>query len=78
MIQSHQMKNRSVKVVHARLPLYALETKIITLPITVSLLYPGTGKETGKGIRIMIPARSIPLQERHPAKLSAPDNQSIF
>jgi len=78
MIQSHQMKNRSVKVVHARPPLYALEPKIITLSITVSFFNPGTGKETGKCIRIVIPTRSIPLKERHPTKLGAPDYQSIF
>ena len=72
------MKNRSVKVVHARPPLYALEPKVITFSIAVPFLNPSTSKETGECIWVMIPTRSVPLKEWHPAKFGAPDNQSIF
>ena len=64
-IQTHQMKNGGIEIINGSLAGYRLEPKLVTLPVTESLLHPGTGEETSECIRIMITTGSVSLKEWH-------------
>ena len=77
-IESHQVKDGGIKIVNARRILLGLGSKSIAFTIAMALLHACSRKEAGEGIRIMITSGTIPLKERHPAKLGCPDNQRVF
>ena len=77
-IQPHQVEDRGIEVINRSFSGNRLEPELVTLPIAETFLHPGPGKETGEGIRVMIPTRSVPLQERHASELRAPNYESVL
>jgi len=78
MIETQQMKNRSLHVVDMNLVLGSMEPELVGGSERLTRFDTRSGKPHGKGIDMMIPAESLSLlSHRRSPELSSPDHQCL-
>src|SRR5262245_38799218 len=79
MVESEQMENRRVDVMHMCSFLYGVEAKLVRLPENRARFHAGAGEPHGKCVNMMISAGRVSiLTHGGTAKLTAPDNQRVL
>ena len=62
MIESHEMKDCRIEIVDFDRIGCGFESELVTLSITESFFYSGSGEEAGKGFRIVVASGSVSLK----------------
>ena len=81
-VDAKKMENGGLEVMDMDRVFHGVETKLIGSAITGTRFGPPSSQPGGKGVGVMIPAPSwtvfdVSLNERSPAKFTAPDNQCV-
>lgn len=82
-VDAHLMENGGLEVVNVNGVLDGVHAEFVALPVGDTGLHAAAGHPCGEGIRVVIAAPAhavgdVPLDERGPTELPAPDDQRVI
>ena len=77
-VDAEQVQEGRVQIVDVHAVFHRLESEFITLSVAESAFHTGAGQEASEGVRVVIAASAVGLQEGHATKLRCPYDQRVF